>query len=291
MGERIMDNSFKIIEKVQEMQNFSKKLALSGKTIALVPTMGFLHNGHIALIRKAKELCDKIIVSIFVNPAQFGKNEDFKTYPKKVEKDCDILRKEKVDILFTPKPDEIYPDYYETYVFLKNLPNYLCGKSRPSHFQGVATIVTKLFNIVKPDAAIFGEKDFQQLVIIKKMNVDLNFGINIVGVPTVREPDGLAMSSRNTYLTKNQRTAALSLFNALKTAQKMVKNGEKNTSLIIEKAVEIITIFSENSIDYISICDPYTLKNIKIIENNALMATAVKVGGTRLIDNAILTAL
>ncbi len=279
----------KIIKKIEEMRNIANLFKLKGEKIALVPTMGFLHNGHVSLIKKAKELADKVIVSIFVNQMQFGENEDFNVYPKNFEKDRDILKAEKTDILFAPTGDEIYPEGYQTYVSLKYLPNHLCGISRPSHFTGVSTIVSKLFNIVKPDTAIFGEKDFQQLLIIRKMNADLNFGVNIVGSPIIREDDGLAMSSRNFRLTESQRRSALSLFKALTCCRDMVKKGERNSCSLIKKAEEIICAFSETSIDYISICDIDRLENIEIIEKSALMALAVKIGSVRLIDNIILS--
>ena len=281
-------SNIEIINTIKDMQRYSDLARQEGKTVAFVPTMGFLHEGHLSLMKKGHELADILVVSIFVNPAQFGPKEDLSTYPRNIKRDLKLLIKEGVDIAFIPDEKEIYPKGYQTYVELKNLPNYLCGLSRPVFFRGVATVVSKLFNIVKPHFAVFGQKDFQQLLIIKQMVKDLNLDIEIIGAPIVREKGGLAMSSRNSYLSPEQRIHALFLYKALKKAGEILKNGVKDSSKIIEEATALIKSCSDTSIDYIKICDTETLEDIKIIEKPALIALAVKVGATRLIDNMIL---
>jgi len=271
------------------MQKFSAQIKKSGKTIALVPTMGYLHEGHISLVRIAQKVCDATIVSIFVNPAQFGPSEDLNSYPRDLEKDCALLKKEGVETIFTPTPKELYPAGYQTYVNALHLSEHLCGISRPALFKGVTTVLTKLFNIVSPNKAVFGKKDFQQFVIVCQMIKDLNFNIEIIGAPIVREADGLAMSSRNAYLKKNQRKPALSLYKALKQSEQLVKKGEKRAETIIGAALKLINSFDETLIDYISICNLETFEEVKIIDCPVLMALAVKVGKTRLIDNIILS--
>ena len=281
-------HDIKIITRVTEMQEHSERMRGLGKTVAFVPTMGFLHEGHLSLIRKGRELGDNLVVSIFVNPSQFSPDEDFESYPRNFDKDLKLLQKEGVDVIFSPNEDELYQDGFQTYVDLKNLPNHLCGISRPIFFRGVATVVAKLFNIVRPHIAIFGQKDYQQLVVIRRMVRDLNFDIKIVGFPTVREPDGLAMSSRNTYLTPEQRINALSLYKSLNQSKKLVESGIKDAKRIIDTADTLIKSHPETVIDYIAICDPETLADIEIIDRPALMALAVSIGKTRLIDNMIL---
>jgi len=239
-------------------------------------------------MRKGRELSDDLVISIFVNPAQFGPQEDFESYPRDLERDLQLAKEIGVDAVFTPDNLELYPEGFQTYIELEKLSNHLCGLSRPVFFKGVATVVAKLFNIVKPNVAIFGEKDYQQLTVIRRMVRDLNFDIKIVGGPTVREPDGLAMSSRNNYLTPKQRTSALTLYKSLLKAKDLLKNGVKDAGEIIQAATQLITSQPETGIDYISICDPEYLEDIKTIENPALMALAVNVGRTRLIDNMIL---
>ncbi len=271
------------------MQERSDKVRNKGKKIALVPTMGFLHEGHLSLMREGLKYGNDLVISIFVNPTQFGPGEDFKSYPRDIDRDLALAQEQGVHAVFTPDADDLYLKGFQSYIQLELLPNHLCGISRPVHFRGVATVVSKLFNIVKPHVAIFGQKDFQQLAVIKQMTKDLNFDVEIIGAPTLREPDGLAMSSRNTFLTKGQRPAALSLYNCLIKAVERVKNGEKDPTAIVESSSELITSYSENQIDYIAICDPETLEDLEIIEKPALMAVAVKVGDTRLIDNMILT--
>jgi len=281
-------NSIEIITAVKEMQMRSDKVRCQGKTIVFVPTMGFLHAGHLSLIREGKKYGDDIVVSIFVNPTQFGPGEDLETYPRNFERDLELLKKEGVNAVFTPEAVEIYGEKFQTYVELEKLPYHLCGLSRPVFFKGVATVVTKLFNIVKPHVTIFGQKDYQQLTVIRQMVRDLNFDIKVVGAPTVREPDGLAMSSRNTYLTPDQRMSALSLKTSLKKAQTLVENGLQDAAKVIDTSAKLIRSHPETEIDYITICDPETLDDMKSIDKPALMALAVKIGKARLIDNMIL---
>ncbi|MEA1901888.1 MAG: pantoate--beta-alanine ligase [Thermodesulfobacteriota bacterium] len=277
-----------VITTVKKMQEYSDRVRRLDKTIAFVPTMGYLHEGHLSLIRKGREIGDSLVVSIFVNPVQFAPGEDFENYPRDLQRDLDFARKNGADVVFTPDDKELYSNDYQTYVNLEELPNHLCGISRPIFFSGVATVVTKLFNIVKPHFAIFGQKDYQQLVIIRQMVCDLNFDIEIIGAETLREHDGLAMSSRNVYLTSGQRNSALCLYKSLQKAQALLSSGINDSEKIIDSASEIIKSGTNTEIDYIAICDPKTLIDIKKIDRQALMALAVKVGKTRLIDNTIL---
>jgi len=272
------------------MQRSSDLIRKGGKSIAFVPTMGFLHDGHLSLMKKGREMADVVIASIFVNPAQFGPNEDLASYPRNIDGDLNLLKKEGVDIVFLPNDKMMYPEGFQTYVELKNLPNYLCGLSRPVFFRGVASVVAKLFNIVKPHYAVFGKKDYQQYLVIKQMVKDLDFDIEIMGASIIRENDGLAMSSRNNYLNPKERIHALCLYRALLKASELIRNGERLSSEIIDEAVSIIKSYPDTEIDYIKICDPDNLCDMEIIDRPALMALAVKVGKTRLIDNMILTA-
>ncbi len=271
------------------MQKISAQIKKSGKTIVLVPTMGYLHEGHLSLVRIGQKVCDITIVSIFVNPTQFGPAEDLDSYPRDLERDCALLKKEGVETVFAPTPKELYPAGYQTHVNALKLSEHLCGISRTALFKGVTTVLTKLFNIVEPDKAVFGKKDFQQFVIVCQMAKDLNFNIEIIGAPIVREADGLAMSSRNAYLKENQRKSALSLYKALKQSEEFVKKGERRAEIIVSSASELISSFDETLIDYISICDLESFEEVKIIDRPVLMALAVKVGVTRLIDNIILS--
>lgn len=280
--------TIEIITTAKEMQERSDKIRRQGITIVFVPTMGFLHEGHLSLMREGKKHGEDLVVSIFVNPKQFGPGEDLEAYPRDLERDLELVRKEGVNAVFTPNAGEIYGERFQTYVELEKLPNHLCGISRPVFFKGVATVVTKLFNIVKPHVAVFGQKDFQQLTIIRQMVRDLNLDITIIGSPTVREPDGLAMSSRNTYLTPEQRLSALSLNKSLKKAQTLVENGLRDAAEIIDAAAALIRSHPETEIDYISVCDPETFDDVATIDRPALMALAVKIGKARLIDNMIL---
>jgi len=242
-----------------------------------------------SLIRKAKELGDIVIASIFVNPIQFGPQEDLAKYPRDFKRDAALLKKEKTDIIFHPFTEDMYSQDYSTYVEVKKLEDFLCGKTRTGHFVGVATVVTKLFNIVKPHFAVFGQKDFQQLVVIEKMVRDLNMDIKIIGHPTVREQDGLAMSSRNTYLSKSEREKALLISKSLRKAEKLFLEGERNTT-ILKKAVEDVLRQKDGiNIEYIEICDSQNFEDLEIIKNRAVLAIACRIGKTRLIDNIILT--
>jgi len=258
------------------------------RTIAFVPTMGFLHKGHLTLMETAREYADDLVVSIFVNPAQFGPNEDLATYPRALEKDLELCRDMGVSAVFTPEVSEIYPHGFQTYVALEKLPLHLCGLSRPVFFKGITTVVSKLFNIVKPHTAVFGQKDFQQLTIIKQMVKDLSFDIKIVGVPIVREDDGLAMSSRNKYLTDDQRPNALLLHRALLSSQEMISKGITNPVDILIQARKILESCPDIKIDYVSLCDPHTLDEVDCIKGPVLMAIAVMLGKTRLIDNRVM---
>lgn len=281
----------KVIASIREMIQFSEAIRKKDESIAFVPTMGFLHDGHLALMLKARECADHLVVSIFVNPAQFGPNEDFSTYPRAMEKDLEKCREIGASAVFTPSDDQMYPPGFETYVTLEKLPFHLCGLSRPGFFKGVATVVTKLFNIVRPHVAVFGEKDFQQLTVIRRLVKDLNLDIDIVGVPIVREPDGLAMSSRNKYLTSTQRPYALLLHRCLETAEKKVKQGEKDTGKIRSEANDILAAGPEDMrVDYLTLCDPDTLEEVAEIQGRTLMAMAVWIGKTRLIDNRVLVS-
>ncbi len=270
------------------MQSRAGQLKREDRTIAFVPTMGFLHEGHLSLMRMGRQRADTLIASIFVNPTQFAPGEDFETYPRDMPRDLDLARTAGVDIVFTPNNQVMYAEGFQTYVNLEELPRGLCGKSRPIFFRGVATVVAKLFNIVQPDIAVFGEKDFQQLAVIRRMVKDLHFGIEIVGGSTVREEDGLAMSSRNAYLNPVQRPAARSLYQALRQSQDMVRGGERRAEAIIAAAERHIASFGAAAIDYIAIVDPDTLEDMAVVDRPARMALAVRVGATRLIDNMAL---
>jgi len=277
-----------VIETVREMQATAEALRQAGQTIALVPTMGYLHEAHLELMRVGKRHADKLVISIFVNPTQFGPSEDFNRYPRDPEGDLDKAKSVGVDIVFMPPVEEMYPHGFQTTVSVSQLSQHLCGLSRPGHFNGVATVVCKLFNITKPHIAIFGQKDYQQLSIISRMVMDLNMDIQIIGVPTVREPDGLAMSSRNAYLSQDQRPSALCLKKSLDIASMMVKEGHQKASDIKKAVEDLIRSHPYTEIDYVSICDPVTLEEIDHVEKSTLLALAVKVGQTRLIDNCIL---
>ncbi|MCU4137807.1 MAG: Panthothenate synthetase [Thermodesulfobacteria bacterium] len=278
-----------IVKEISKMKEISKFWKRQGYKIAFVPTMGFLHGAHLALVKKAKELGDKTVVSIFVNPLQFGPKEDFREYPRDLERDLALLEKEKVDAVFIPETEEMYPPDFQTYVEVTKLTTGLCGAFRPGHFKGVTTVVLKLFNIVNPDIAIFGEKDYQQLQVIKQMIKDLNLDIEIVAHPTVREKDGLAMSSRNIYLSSAERESAISLYKALLLAQKLVKEGEKDSQKIKEEMEKFIYSFPFTKVQYIEFVDPQTLDPIDKINKPVLCALAVYVGKARLIDNMLIT--
>lgn len=269
------------------MQSYSEGLRNQGKKIAFVPTMGYFHEGHLCLVKEAKKLADFVVVSIYVNPTQFGPKEDFSKYPRDFERDLKMAESVDTDVIFYPDNKEMYPAGYQTYVEVEKVTQHLCGMSRPGHFRGVTTVCCKLFNIVKPHVAIFGKKDFQQYVTIKHMVDDLNMDLQIIGVPTVREYDGLAMSSRNKYLKKNERLSALTLFKSLKLAEKLYSGGERKSSVIIDKVEKLINSAPYTAIDYIKICSTKTLKDVEEIKSQSVIALAVKVGTTRLIDNHV----
>jgi len=277
-----------IIKNPKEMQKISERKRNEGKIISLVPTMGFFHEGHLSLIREGRNLGDFLVVSLFVNPIQFGPKEDFNSYPRDFERDKRLAYKEGVDVIFAPSIDLMYPESFQTKVEVENLTKNLCGKKRPGHFKGVTTIVAKLFNIVKPHFAIFGQKDYQQLIVIKKMVEDLNFDLEIISMPTIREEDGLAMSSRNNYLNHEEREAALCLSRALKEAESLFYSGERISSRLINRMEEIINKNKLNKVEYIQICDANTLEDLDIIDRPCVIALAVKVGKARLIDNLVI---
>lgn len=274
-----------LVEKIDEMKRLSEKWREEGKSIGFVPTMGYLHEGHLSLVRKAREDNDVVVVSIFVNPTQFGPGEDFERYPRDLERDLELLRSIGVDAVFYPSASEMYPEGYKTFVEVTDITERLCGASRPGHFRGVTTVCCKLFNIVKPHRAYFGKKDFQQFVVIKTMVKDLNMDLEIVPMPIVREKDGLAMSSRNTYLSPQEREAALCLYRALKKAQELFNNGERNAEVIREEVERVIKSEPLAEIDYVAVVDPESFLPVDEVKEGTLVALAVKVGPARLIDN------
>ncbi len=276
------------IETISAMQSWSEAQRCRGLRIAFVPTMGFLHQGHLSLVRWAREHGDCVVVSIFVNPSQFGPQEDFAAYPRDFDTDRELLEKEGVEVLFYPAVEEMYPRGFQTRVDVSELSAFLCGAQRKGHFQGVATVVSKLFNAVRPHVAIFGEKDYQQLQVIRSLVRDLNFDIEIAGHPIVREPDGLAMSSRNAYLSRDQRKAALCLYRSLNRATSMVRAGEIRARAITDAIKAEISRESLAQVEYVKLCDAVTLAEIDRVNDRALLALAVRIGKTRLIDNTIL---
>ncbi len=278
----------RVIESAREMQSSSESLRLSGKIISFVPTMGYFHEGHLSLMREARKTADHVVVSIYVNPTQFGPKEDFSKYPRDFERDAQMAESVGVDVIYFPSNQEMYPEGYQTYVSVEQVTQNLCGISRPGHFRGVTTVCCKLFNIVKPHSAIFGKKDYQQLAAIRRMVKDLNMDLEIIGMPTHREPDGLAMSSRNVYLSPEERLSALTLVASLKLAQKLYAGGERKASVMIGEAKKLIKNKPFTDIDYVKICDAATLRDVEEIREEAVMALAVRVGKTRLIDNSVL---
>jgi pantoate--beta-alanine ligase len=276
------------IEDLLLMQNWAKTQRRTGRTIALVPTMGFFHSGHLNLMQQAQEMADTVVVSLFVNPLQFGAGEDFEKYPRDVERDRQLAEQAGVDVLFTPRYEALYPEGFQTYITVERVTAGLCGASRPGHFRGVATIVCKLFQIIKPNKAIFGLKDYQQVVTIKQMVRDLDLDLEIIGLPTVREADGLAMSSRNVYLSPEERRSALSLSQSLSAAQQSCREGLRQAGVILAEVTRILTHPPGNRIDYATIVHPETLVELETIDPRGLLALAVWVGRTRLIDNCLL---
>jgi pantoate--beta-alanine ligase len=279
----------KVVEDIGEMKNISRETHNLGLTVVLVPTMGYLHEGHMELIKKASTIGDMLVVSIFVNQAQFGPEEDFSSYPRDIERDLKMAEEAGVGVVFHPPAEKMYPEAYQTFVEVEGLSKNLCGASRPGHFRAVATVVSKLFNIVRPDRAVFGFKDYQQFLVIKKMVEDLNMDVEIVPFETVREADGLAMSSRNSYLNTREREAALSIPRSLDAAQRAFSRGERRSEKVIEKVKKIIENEPLAVIDYVKVCDPVTLSALDRIEDRALLALAVRIGKARLIDNCILS--
>jgi len=275
----------KVIETIAEMKKLRLKLA---EPVGLVPTMGYLHEGHLALVRQARIENSSVVVSIFVNPTQFGPQEDFRLYPRDPQRDLALLEKEKADIVFMPLVAEMYPPQFSSWIEVSRVTERLEGAARPGHFRGVATVVAKLFNIVQPTRAYFGQKDAQQAVVIKRMVADLNMNLEVVTVPTVREPDGLAISSRNTYLNPGERQAAVVLYRALSLARQLYSQGETDTERLCQKMTELIQKEPLADIDYISIADPETLEELDKVNTPALVSMAVRIGKTRLIDNVVL---
>lgn len=276
-----------VLDRINTTQAWCQEQRRRGKTIGLVPTMGFLHQGHIALVKKAREECDMVVVSIFVNPIQFGVGEDYDRYPRDLSRDMAMLE-EFTDVLFAPSIAEMYPSGYNTFVEVGgDMPTKMCGASRPGHFKGVTTVVSKLFHICVPDKAYFGQKDAQQAMIIEKMVRELNFPLEIVRVPIVRESDGLALSSRNVYLDAEQREQALALSRALKTASAAVQNGERSVARLKEIMTAVITESPQAEIDYVAIYQSDDLSDIETVQKPIIMALAVKFGNTRLIDNLL----
>jgi pantoate--beta-alanine ligase len=278
-----------VINEVKAMKSYVKAIKAKKQTIALVPTMGYLHEGHLHLMHKARNLADHLIISIFVNPTQFGPNEDLESYPRDLEHDKKIAAQARAECIFHPTPEEMYPQDYTTYVFVGGLSSILCGLSRPTHFQGVATVCAKLFNIIEPDVAIFGDKDYQQLCVIKRMVEDLNMNVQIIGHPTVREDDGLAMSSRNVYLNPEERQNALVLYKSLLHARELYQTGQRDAPVIRDAMIKMIEATLGAMIDYIEIVDPDNLEPLTIIERGAVVALAVRFGKTRLIDNMLIS--
>ncbi|NOX88446.1 MAG: pantoate--beta-alanine ligase [Calditrichaeota bacterium] len=278
----------KVIKTIEEMRRWSRSTRARGETIGFVPTMGYLHEGHLRLIREAKKHADRLVVSIYVNPTQFGPNEDFERYPRDFARDESLCKQEGVDAVFYPSNEEMYRPFHKTYVITEDLSEIMCGVSRPTHFRGVTTIVAKLFNIVQPDFAVFGQKDAQQAVIIKRMVEDLNFPVKIIVAPIVRESDGLAMSSRNKYLNSRQRKEATVLYRSLQLAEKEYSGGNHDPESIKQKMRRLIERESGGKIDYIEMVDAETLGAPRPGEGDILVALAVYFNSTRLIDNTIL---
>jgi len=274
-----------IVSTIKELKERIGRWKKQGLKIGFVPTMGYLHEGHLSLIRESRKHSEVTVVSIFVNPKQFGPNEDYQQYPRDWQRDRQMLEKEGIDLLFYPTVEEMYPDGYRTYVEVKELQDRLCGRTRSGHFRGVCTVVLKLFNLIQPDEAYFGWKDAQQVIILKKMVEDLNLPVKIIPCPIVRDIDGLALSSRNTYLKAEERAAALILKKSLDLAEKLITSGEKDAEKIKKKMVELILSEPLARIDYVEIVDLKNLESLDKLDGEALIALAVYIGRTRLIDN------
>lgn len=277
-----------ILQRIQEVREYIREQKMNGKTIGLVPTMGYLHEGHLSLVTRAKKECDLVVMSIFVNPIQFGPNEDFERYPRDLEHDEAMAQKAGVDVLFVPSVEVMYPQPILTYVNVEGITENLCGMSRPGHFRGVTTVVSKLFHIVQPDKAFFGQKDIQQVRVIEQMVEDLNMPVEIIPCPIVREADGLALSSRNVYLSPEERKQARSLFASIQLAEKAFASGERDSGRLIQMVTQRIKEESPADIDYVKIVNRKNLSDIVRIDEPAILALAVRFGNTRLIDNTIL---
>jgi pantoate--beta-alanine ligase len=277
-----------IVESVQEMQQLASAFRAAGKSIALVPTMGYLHDGHASLMREGRRRGDILVASIFVNPSQFGAGEDLDSYPRDLERDTRIAQGAGVDIIFAPKASEMYPAGYQSWVDVERLTLPLCGASRPGHFRGVTTVVCKLFTIVMPHLALFGKKDYQQLAVIRRMTADLNLPVEIVGMPIVREADGLAMSSRNSYLSPEERRAALCLSRGIAEARRLFAAGERVSGRLMDAVAAIVAAEPLAVTDYIEMRDGDTLEEVALVGGNTLLALAVRIRKTRLIDNGVL---
>jgi len=277
----------KTIQSPKEMQLFAQNTRSRNQKISFVPTMGYLHEGHLQLMREGRKKADCLVVSIYVNPTQFGAGEDFERYPRAPERDSKLAESVGVDVMFYPTNTDMYPADYQTLINVEGVTENLCGLSRPGHFRGVATICCKLFNIVKPHMAIFGKKDFQQFVVIKRMVEDLNMDIEIIGMPTVRESDGLAMSSRNVYLNREERKVALSLSRSLLLAQELFKGGLRNAAEILKAVTETLEENPILRLEYAKICDVKTLRDLQSVDGGSVLALAAYVGKTRLIDNHV----
>ena len=288
MNTALNNISPEIIHSTSTMQQRCLDLRWNGKKISFVPTMGYLHEGHLSLMREGKKRGDVLILSIFVNPTQFAPNEDLDAYPRDLDRDLELAASVGVDLVYAPLPQDVYPDGYATMVNVSGLTETLCGASRPDHFQGVTTVVNKLFNIVQPDIAFFGQKDFQQLAVIRKMVSDLNMPVEIVGLPIVREEDGLALSSRNVYLSLAQRASALSLSQSLTAARELARNGEKDVQTILQTVRRRIEALPDTRIDYLQVCHKLTLADQDQVDDDSVLLLAVYVGNTRLIDNSFL---
>lgn len=281
-----------IANTISQVRDQVRQWRREGLTVGLVPTMGYLHEGHGSLVGKAAEDCDRVVASVFVNPTQFAPGEDLASYPRDFERDCEILEKQGCSMVFHPSVDEMYPDgngKTDTYIeILNDMPKQLCGRTRPNHFRGVCTVVGKLFNIVLPDKAYFGEKDAQQLAIIRRMVRDLSYGIEIVGCPIVREPDGLAKSSRNIHLKADERKAAVALYRSLKIAEEMASDGEKSSKTVTDAVRAEIEKEPLAEVEYVSAVDSLSMEPVETVGKGTLIAIAVRIGQTRLIDNCVL---
>ncbi len=275
----------RLIKEISQMKDYRKKIK-APQTVGLVPTMGALHQGHLSLIRKARQQCDKVVISIFVNPTQFGRGDDYQRYPRNLSEDIKLSEKEGVDVVFTPPTEEMYPQGYSTFVQVEGpLSSALEGASRPGHFRGVTTVLTKLFNMINPDYSYLGEKDYQQALLAKKLVEELNLDTQIIILPTVREKDGVALSSRNFYLNREERRAATVLHEALKRAELWVKEGERNPFSVVSRVKDLVRKEPLAKVDYVAVVNPETLEKVEDIKGEVLVLLAVSIGSTRLIDN------